>query len=261
VGLIRATPQYATARALESRDAVREIENRRRQWWDKRLLRSAYANAWQELAAFAAPGPSLEIGCGCGNLDGVLPHYWKSDIVALPWADLVADAMRLPFRSGTLSNIVGTDVLHHLPRPLDFFMEAARALRPDGRVLLLEPYMSWVSYPLFRYLHPERADLRRDPFDCAHGEPAAAASVNQAAATLLFCRNRDTLAQQVAQLEVIHCRPRDAIAYPLSGGYSFPALVPGFAEAWAWRLEGLLGPWMPFIGFRLAVALRRKEGA
>lgn len=261
MGVIRAMPQRRMAHARDSRDAVREIENRSRQWRSKRLLRSAYAAAWRELAAFAAPGPSLEIGCGCGNLDGVLPRCWQSDIVALPWADLAADAMRLPFRSGALSNILGTDVLHHLPRPVDFLKEAARALRPDGRVLLLEPYMSWVSYPLLRWFHPEPADPRRNPFAGPSHETPAAPGVNQAVPTLLFRRGRDALAQQVPQLEVIHCRPRDAIAYPLSGGYSFPALLPGFAEPWVWRLEELLAPWMSFIGFRLAVALRRKEGA
>jgi len=227
------------------------IENRRRVWLQNSLLRSAYAHAWQELARFAARGPSLEIGCGGGSLDGALPRCWKSDIVSLPWADLAADAMRLPFRAGSLANVIGTDVLHHLPRPLEFLHEAARALRPDGRVLLVEPYMSCVSYPLYRHLHAEPAELARDFGDDG---------VNQAAATLLFLRRRDVLAEHVPQLEIIYCQPRDALVYPLSGGYSYPTLLPVRLERWAWRMEKRLRPAMPFIGFRLAVALRRKEG-
>lgn len=228
-----------------------ELEKHRRVWRRRPLLRSAYGWAWAELAAFAIPGPTLEIGCGCGNFDGVLPRCWKSDIIALPWADLAADAMRLPFRDGALANIVGTDVLHHLPRPIELLEQAARALRPDGRLLLLEPYTSSVSYPVYRYVHREAADLRHGVAECD--------GVNQAIPTLLFCRHREEVASRVPQFQIIHCQPRDALVYPLSGGYSYPALLPAFMGRWAWRVERRLRPLMGVIGFRLAIALRRKE--
>ena len=262
----------------------------RRVWRKNRLLRGAYGRAWRELAAFAVPGPSLEIGCGGGTLDGALPRCWKSDLVALPWADLAADAMRLPFRDAALANIVATDVLHHLPCPLEFLGEAARVLRPDGRVLLLEPYLSRVSYPIYRHLHREPADLR---CACRAGVPtpaagfggdghprptmppgcdrcAGCAGVNQAIPTLLFRPTASPGATgatgapvapgcaEIPQLEIIHCRPRDAIVYPLSGGYSYPTLLPARLERLAWRIEGWLEPLMPLIGFRLAVVLRRR---
>ncbi|HUT74978.1 MAG TPA: methyltransferase domain-containing protein [Armatimonadota bacterium] len=232
--------------------AVAELHDHRRIWWARPLLRSAYADAWAELFAFAAPGPSLEIGCGCGSLDGALPRCWKSDIVALPWADLAADALRLPVRTGALANIAGTDVLHHLPRPFDFLAEAVRALRPGGRLLLLEPFMSRLSYPVYRYLHHEPADLGSDPGYCAGG--------NQALPTLLLWRHPELVAARAPRLEIIHCRPRDAIVYPLSGGYSYPPLLPRALARAAWRVERRLRRWMPAIGFRLAIALRRREG-
>jgi SAM-dependent methyltransferase len=241
-----------TSRRRPVSSGADEIERRRQAWLKNAALRSAYAHAWRELAAFAAPGPSLEIGCG-GGPEGVLPRCWKSDVVSLPWGDLVADAMRLPFRDGALANIVGTDVLHHLPQPLEFLREAARALRSDGRLLLVEPCMSWVSYPLYRCLHREPADLRGDITRDNGG--------NQAAATLLFVRRRDVLAEQVPQLEILRCQPRDALVYPLSGGYSHPALLPARLERCAWWVEARLRPVMRLIAFRLAVALRRKEQA
>jgi len=261
VGLNGLRSSLGAPAAAKRPDAIAELETHRQVWQKKRLLRSAYSDAWQALGAFAAPGPSLEIGCGCGNLDGVLRQCWKSDIVVLPWADLAADAMHLPFRTGALSNIVGTDVLHHLPRPLEFLREAARVLRPEGRVLLLEPYMSWLSYPAYRRFHAEPADLGGNPFEDVQGKPVAARDVNQAVPTLLFCRNRDALARVAPQLEVIYCAPRDAIVYPLSGGYSRPSLLPLALERWAWRMERLLKRLMPVIGFRLAVALRRNGNA
>ncbi len=246
------TSAPAPGAASPTARAADELHQRRRMWYARRLLRSAYGHAWAQLAALAAPGPSLEIGCGGGNLDGILPQCWKSDIIPLPWADLAADALRLPVRSGALANIVGTDVLHHLPRPLDFLAEAARALRPDGRLLLLEPFMSRLSYPVYRHLHHEPADLRCDPLTCEAG--------NQAAPSLLFWRHPQIVLERLPQLELLLCQPRDAIVYPLSGGYSYPALLPRFMARWAWRAEQRLTRLMPMIGFRLAIAMRRKEG-
>ena len=60
------------------------------------------------------------------------------------------------------------DVLHHLARPLEFVAEAARTLRPGGRLAMIEPWTTGPSYLLYRYFHHEdcslKVDLRR-PFN------------------------------------------------------------------------------------------------
>ena len=71
--------------------------------------------------------------------------------------EVSADA--LPFADAALGALVLFDVLHHLPDPRRFFQEASRALRPAGRIVLCEPYVSLLSYPVYKFLHDE--PLRR----------------------------------------------------------------------------------------------------
>jgi SAM-dependent methyltransferase len=113
--------------------------------------------------------------------------------VRAPWHDARSSAEALPFDDGSVGALVLFDVLHHLPSPRKFFDEAARVLAPGGRIVMCEPYVSPVSWPVYKFLHEEPLDLgaesaggagdgrdgARDPFDA-----------NQAIPTLMFGRNR-----------------------------------------------------------------------
>ena len=77
-------------------------------------------------------GRTVEIGGGIGQFKDRFPLVIATDIQIAPWLDLVADAQRLPFAQGSISNIVMIDVLHHLEFPLLFLREASRVLRPGG---------------------------------------------------------------------------------------------------------------------------------
>jgi SAM-dependent methyltransferase len=53
--------------------------------------------------------------------------------------DLVADAMRLPFCSGSLDFVIASHVLEHLPFPLAALRQWYQVLRPGGVLLLKIP--------------------------------------------------------------------------------------------------------------------------
>ena len=80
-----------------------------------------------------------------------------------PWHDGEASAEALPFEAGSIGALVLFDVLHHLPSPRKFFDEAVRVLAPGGRIVMCEPYISPVSYPVYKFLHEEPLDLGADP--------------------------------------------------------------------------------------------------
>ena len=72
----------------------------------------------------------LEVGSGAGVLRDFVPGLITSDILPLPEFDLVVDGVRLPFEPGELRALAMVNVLHHIPRAEDFFLDAARCLRP-----------------------------------------------------------------------------------------------------------------------------------
>ena len=133
-------------------------------WTQKPVLRRLYASWYQEICRWLTPGLTVEVGGGTGNLKEFSPHVLCTDVVRMPWLDALVDAQHLPFRSRSVSNIVLFDVLHHLENVRYFFDEALRVLVPSGRIVIMDPYVSALSWPIYRFLHPEPMDFRRDPF-------------------------------------------------------------------------------------------------
>lgn len=200
----------------------------------------------------------MELGSGIGSFKQFRPTTVATDAAPTPWADEVVDAEELPYGDASLANLILIDVFHHVPRPARFLDEAARVLKPGGRVVLLEPYCSTLSTPLYRRFHHERTDLSADPF----GEPRLSSPApfdgNQALATLVFWRQLDRFRARHAELEVRRRERVALLAYPLSGGFTKPALLPAALGGAILRLERALAFAAPLLAFRCLVALERR---
>ena len=110
----------------------------------KPFLRRLYQD-WYRLICRRIPagrGSVLELGSGAGFLSKFVDGIIQSDVLFCPNVDLVADARDLPFLTSSLKAIVMTDVFHHIPRPEAFLSEATRCLRPGGRIVMIEPWVS-----------------------------------------------------------------------------------------------------------------------
>ncbi len=234
-----------------------------RQVWDaKPALRAVYADYYRRMRAWcpAGLGVILEIGAGSGNLKDHLPDVVATDVVPSDWLDALADAQALPFADASLGAVVGVDVLHHVEFPGRFLAEAQRALRPGGRVVLVEPAITPVSRVVFKLGHPEPVLLDADPL--ADGSPDAAKhpmDSNQAIPTLLAGRDRLRVESQFPGLKVLHAETLSLLAYPLSGGFRRWCLVPRSLIGPLLRLESHLERHLgPYAGFRLLLVLERR---
>ena len=118
------------------------LEAQRAAWERRPLLRLLYRDWFQriERELSAAPGPTVELGAGIGAFKEFRPETVATDALPSAWADAVVDAEELPYDDGSVANLVMVDVFHHVPRPGRFLSEAARALAPGGRVVMVEPY-------------------------------------------------------------------------------------------------------------------------
>ncbi len=141
-----------------------ETVRRHRQIWQARPeLRGVYRE-WFGWLREGVRGlhPVVEVGAGPGFFKSEAADLIATDLLPLAWLDVVCDACRLPFRSEALGALVMVDALHHLAQPLAFMEEAARVLRPRGRLAMVEPWITPLSYLLYRYLHHEKCQLDVD---------------------------------------------------------------------------------------------------
>lgn len=165
-------------------------------------------------------GPILEIGSGTGGFKEKCPHCISSDIVSVPWIDIIVDAVKIPFYDSSIGNIVAIDTIHHIGDPMGFLVEAERVLIPGGRIVLLEPAITPLSRMVFSLFHPEPVDLHADFF--LKSEPCQekkAFDGNQATGHILFnCKLQKTLLNIPSLTMVFSCK-YPSLAFPLSGGY------------------------------------------
>lgn len=126
-------------------------------------------------------GSLLELGCGEGSgyhyLRGQIPNmkyvgmdfsFRKVDFFKShsPGAEVVcADAVMLPFDSGTFDVVLCRDVLHHVDHAREILIsEALRVLRPSGKVLIIESNGHTLLNRIFRLVNAaERGMKNSDP--------------------------------------------------------------------------------------------------
>ena len=170
-----------------------EIQRNQQAWANKPLLRDIYRDFYERIARLVdarLQGRILELGCGNGALRAHLPHALLSDLFPNAWLDLVADGYALPFGDQSLSHLILFDVFHHLRAPKAFLHEARRVLVAQGRIILVEPYISWTSLPVYSLLHHEPVAWR-EKIEMAESPPARDYYAAQGNATrLLFAANR-----------------------------------------------------------------------
>ena len=238
---------------------VETLADHERAWNERPLLRALYRDWFTQVAGLmsSVPGVSVELGSGIGKLREVVPDIVLTDVEATPWSSAVVRAERLPYGDGAVANLVLIDVFHHIAHPAGFLDEAARALGPGGRVVILDPYCSPVSTPLYRRFHDERTDLSADAFDVDAQVDIAPFESNQARATLAFFRSLDELEARWPSLTVVERRRLALLAYPLSGGFTRRPLLPARLGVALQRAEQMLTWAAPALAFRCLVVLER----
>jgi SAM-dependent methyltransferase len=102
----------------------------------------------------------VDVGCGDSPYRSMLSgfaHYIGLDAPGRPDSgshpDVLADALALPLRAGSVDAVVCTEVVEHITEPGTLLTEAHRVLKPGGSLLLSAPF-TW-------HLHDEPHDYWR----------------------------------------------------------------------------------------------------
>lgn len=246
--------------------AQEQLARHRRVWDAKPVLQRVYREEFfARLLAQRVAGVSVEVGAGPGFLKEAAKDILATDLIRCPWLDAVVDAQRLPFRTASVANVLGLDVLHHLAAPMSFLGEVQRVLSPGGRLILVEPWITPFSRVLFRFFHQERCDLTEKPWLAAAtdgAETKAAFDGNQAIPYLMFGRRRreETLAL-LPGFALRTLEPFCLFSYLLSGGFNHASLLPrGLYPAVAGFERVTTRLWRRLAALRVLLVLEKTKG-
>lgn len=230
-------------------------------WSQKTLLREIYHDFYRQIISqlSSISGKTLEIGSGSGNFKEFYPNIISSDIDHQLWLDMHFDAHKLPFKEGELVNIVMVDVFHHLRNPIIFLNEAYRALKSGGKIIMVEPYPSFISKIIYKLFHPEPFAYNVDYFSKKfRGQDKTPWESNQAIPYLFFFKDINKFNSQFRNKFVINKTDKFSfILYPLSGGFENKQFIPNIFIPIIEKLEIFLKPLKNILAFRCLVVIEK----
>jgi hypothetical protein len=127
-----------------------------------------------------------------------------------------------------------------MPAARRFFAEAARCVRPGGRIVMIEPWVTAWSRFVYRRFHHEPFDPAAARWEFPPAGPLSGA--NMALPWIIFQRDRRRFEGEFPQWQLQSIRPCTPFCYILSGGVSMRSLCPGAAFGF-WRgVEAMAHP-------------------
>jgi SAM-dependent methyltransferase len=232
-------------------------ELRRRIIASKPILKSIYDEWYTMIAKEVPPGAgfALELGSGGGYAAEFIPGLITSEVFLSAGIQVVSNAQALPFANGSLRAIVMTNVLHHVPKVRLFFLEATRCLRPGGKILMIEPWVTPWSRLIYRKLHHEPFDTDAQDWEFAESGPLSGA--NGALPWILFSRDQKRFLEEFPRFQIECVRPFLPFRYLVSGGVGMRSLVPGFTYTVWTGLERLMEPQMARLAMFAFLSVRK----
>lgn len=221
-----------------------------------RIYRDIYILFRDALPPLIRGGRIVELGSGGGFIKQIIPQAITSDVLCVPGLDVCFSALDMPFDDCSLDAILMIDVLHHLPDVARFFAEAARCLRPGGRILMVEP----ANTPWGRFVYTH---FHHEPFDPSAGWTLKAAGpltgANGALPWIVFVRDRRRFEREFPQLVVRKFVPHTPLRYVLSGGLSFRQLVPSWSYNAVRLIESCSAPLHGVLGMFYFIDVERRD--
>ena len=237
------------------------IIERRRIWTQKRVIKAVYHRWFEWIMELTVEGSILEIGGGIGGFKDYKPDsILTTDMIFSPWLDLVANGISLPFSDRSFSNVIMIDVLHHISRPESFLHEMQRVLRPGGRLIMLEPWITPFSYIFYRFFHLEFCS-----FDGDRWKPVMHindVSKEYAANVTLPYRILKTWSDEDAGrfgLTLVNKRTFIALDWLLSRGFQPSSWISLRFLPWVRRFESLVSFARSLCSTRVIAAFSREE--
>lgn len=237
------------------------INKNHERWIRKPLLRLIYGDFYRLIASQLSSLPNdkiVELGSGLGNIREVIPNCIRTDLFPYPWIDQIENAYKLSFKNESVSDLIMTDVFHHLKYPGTALNESHRVLRKGGRLIMFEPCISALGFLVYGALHIEPVAITKTinwlaPEGWSPDHVAYYAA--QGNATRIFINNG--YSSKFEKWQKITTIRLSAIAYAASGGYSQPQFYPTRLLPFIKQFEKILDLFPALFATRLLVILEK----
>ncbi len=211
----------------------KEIQENFKRWNEKPLLGMVYRDLFDKMLPFMVDGKdgkTIELGSGIGQIKEILPNCITTDMFPNERIDQVESVYDLSFADEELSNVIMLHVFHHLRYPGTALGELYRVIKPGGRVIILEPYISLLGRLVYGPLHHEAIGMKDviewdAPMEFSSEDDSYYAA--QGNATRIFWKHE--IIRALDGWGSVSIKRYSAIPYILSGGYSKPQMYPTWA--------------------------------
>ena len=239
-----------------------DLISKNHEYWNRKpLLQRVYRDFYSLIAnqlSGLAESKIVELGSGLGNIRDVIPNCIRTDLFPYPWIDQIENAYKLSFEADSLSDLILTDVFHHLKYPGTALNELHRVLRPGGRVIMLEPCISVLGLLIYGVFHQEPIAITKEiewlaPEGWTPEKIDYYAAQGNAARVFVGKKFRPLL----KDWRMVKAIRLSAIAYVASGGYSKSQLYPTFMLPVLKGMEKILDLFPILFATRLLVILEK----
>jgi SAM-dependent methyltransferase len=187
------------------------------------LYREWYQHQRKHLALI--DGEILELGSGAGFIKQEIADAKTSDVIPSMGTDYCLNALDIGEQlSNCLSNILMVNAFHHINDSERFLKAVDTALKPRGRLIMIEPWLNAWSTLCYRLVGHEPLNPDQKGWSFPSADPLL--DSNQAQPWIVFSRDKKRLRQEFPSLNILLIKPMMPFSYLLTGGHGFPTGLP-----------------------------------
>ena len=229
-------------------------------WESDLVLQRFYKDLWDMTMSAVTGAPVIELGGGGGFIRQYYPDVITSDLNRFPCTQLVCNATRLPFRAGSVGSLIAVAFFHHCVNPKQLFDEVQRVLKPSGRFVIFDPYISLLSRLVYALGTEEDCDLSQPPFETAPGKARIPLlEANIAKATIIFKKNRPLFEKLYPSLRIVSVDRVNLLRHIIAGSCLQKSPFPAWLYPVAGWVDRALNPMSKFTAISVRVVLEKTE--
>lgn len=220
-------------------DSIEWLERDRKLVNNKKFLNWIYKDFYSKIKSTKLPKPVVEIGSGAGFIKKIIPGAMTTDVIKASGIDIKAFAEKLPFKKSSIGSIVMLNVFHHIKDPKSALKEFERCLKPGGKIVMIEPWVTSFSKFIYQNFHHETFDPEAGWKINGKGRMSDA---NGALPWIIFSRDVNLFKHEYPNLKIEQIKPHTPLRYLLSGGLSKPQLILNYYYRFLGKFEKLISP-------------------